>query len=150
MHRQRINLNVAAPHGYRALVAAEDALRKEGLVDSRLRELLKIRTSQLNGSAYSLDRHTEEALRLGESPQRLNQLAGWRESALITPTERAALALAEAITRLAPEGVPEKVYDEAEHVLGPRNLAHVIMTVALANALDRLSVTARLQPPDAR
>ncbi|MGV9882097.1 carboxymuconolactone decarboxylase family protein [Streptomyces sp. NPDC003006] len=145
-HRQRIDPYAAGPRGHRALLDADRALREEALIDSRLRELVLIRTAQLNGCAHSLERHTKEALRLGESPERLTQLPAWRDSPLFTPTARAALALTETVTRLPPDGVGQDIYDDAENVLGPRNLAHLVLTVALANALDRVAVTARLPP----
>lgn len=147
MYRQRIDLPAAASGGYQALVRLDALIRRDGLVDDRLRELVKLRTSQLNGSALHLDRHAREALRLGESEQRLHQLAGWRESVLFSPSQRAALALAESVTHLGPEGVPDDVFDAAQRHFGPQQLGNLILTVAVANALNRIAVTARLQPP---
>ncbi|MCF2527392.1 carboxymuconolactone decarboxylase family protein [Yinghuangia soli] len=147
VYRQRIDLPAAASGGYQALARLDTLIRRDGLVDDRLRELVKLRTSQLNGCALHLERHSREALRLGESPQRLHQLAGWRESSLFSASQRAALALAEAVTRLGPEGVSDDVYAAAERHFGPQQLGNLILTVAVTNALNRIAVTARLQAP---
>ncbi|WP_436770859.1 carboxymuconolactone decarboxylase family protein [Yinghuangia sp. YIM S09857] len=146
MYRQRIDLPAAASGGYQALARLDSLIRRDGLVDDRLRELVKLRTSQMNGCALHLEHHSREALRLGETPQRLHQLAGWRESPLFSPSQRAGLALAEAVTHLGPEGVPDDVYAEAERHFGPQQLGNLILTVAVTNALNRIAVTARLQP----
>ncbi|MDI2126605.1 carboxymuconolactone decarboxylase family protein [Yinghuangia seranimata] len=146
-YRQRIDLPAAAAGGYQALARLDSLIRRDGLVDDRLRELVKLRTSQMNGCALHLERHSREARRLGEPEQRLHQLAGWRESPLFTASQRAALALTEAVTRLGPDGVPDDVYDDAERHFGPQQLGNLILTVAVTNALNRIAVTARLQPP---
>ncbi|MGW0658906.1 carboxymuconolactone decarboxylase family protein [Streptodolium elevatio] len=146
MYRQRIDLPAAASGGYQALARLDSLIRRDGLVDDRLRELVKLRTSQMNGCALHLEWHSREALRLGETQQRLHHLAGWRESPLFSPSQRAALALAEAVTHLGPEGVPDAVYADAERHFGPQQLGNLILTVAVTNALNRIAVTARLQP----
>lgn len=91
-------------------------------LDPILRHLIDIRVSQLNGCVYCLDMHHNEARDDGETTQRLDTLAGWRESPFFTASERAALGLAEAMTRLTDGPVPDAVYDEAarqfdEHAL---------------------------------
>src|SRR5215831_6975094 len=73
--------------------------------DPRLRELVRIRASQLNGCAYCIDMHTKDARAVGESEQRIYALPAWRETAFFTPRERAALAFAEAVTQVAQQPV---------------------------------------------
>ncbi|MEU4545545.1 carboxymuconolactone decarboxylase family protein [Nonomuraea dietziae] len=146
MDTQRISLEAVAPLSHRAMTELDDVLRGESLLDDRLRLLVKIRTAQLNGCAHSLDHHTRRALAMNESSERLHQLAGWRGSPLFSAAERAAVELAEAVTRLPEGGVPDTVYDAAECHLGPHGVATLIMTVALANAADRMRVAVRSQP----
>ncbi|MDP9868166.1 MULTISPECIES: carboxymuconolactone decarboxylase family protein [Streptosporangium] len=147
MDHERIALSAVSPRAVEIIAELDCVLRRETLVDDRLRELVKIRVSQLNGCAYFLGRRSAELLRLGDTQERLHQLAGWRDSRLFSATERAALALAEAMTRLRPEGVSEEEYGEAERLLGPYNLGNLIMTISLCNALDRMCLAARLHPP---
>ncbi|GAB4583053.1 carboxymuconolactone decarboxylase family protein [Nocardia sp. IFM 10818] len=148
MTRKRIELAAVSPRAVRLIGELENALRREGLTDDRLRELARIRVAQLNGCAYFLSQRSKEALRLGEKQERLNELAGWRDSLRFTESERAALALTECMTMLAPDGVSDDVYGRAELLLGPYNLANLIMAVAVANALDRMCLTARVPPPE--
>jgi len=84
--------------------------------DPRLRELVRIRASQLNGCAYCIDMHTKDARAVGESEQRIYALPAWRETAFFTPRERAALAFAEAVTQVAQQPVSDEQYAAvAEH-----------------------------------
>ncbi|MFC9970095.1 carboxymuconolactone decarboxylase family protein [Spirillospora sp. NPDC127200] len=146
MTRQRIELAPVSPRAVGLVFELEEVLRREGLTDDRLRELVRIRVAQLNGCAYFLARRSKEALRLGEEQERLNELAGWRDSERFTESERAALALAEVMTSLPDNGVPDDEYGQAERLLGPYNLANLIMAVSIANALDRMCLAARLTP----
>ncbi|GAA1552296.1 carboxymuconolactone decarboxylase family protein [Actinomadura kijaniata] len=146
MTRQRIELAAVSPRSVGLVSELEEVLRREGLTDDRLRELARIRVAQLNGCAYFLAQRIREALHLGEKQERLNELAGWRDSERFTESERAALALTEVMTRLPAGGVPDDEYGEAERLLGPYNLANLIMAVSVANALDRMCLAARVPP----
>ena len=109
---QRLNYQKASPDGLAAMLGLEQHARRSGLEHSLL-ELVKTRVSQINGCAYCLDMHTKDARAAGETEQRLYLLPAWRETGLYTPRERAALAWAEAVTRLTDQHVPDAVYDEA-------------------------------------
>ena len=90
--------------------------------DAGLRELVRIRASQLNGCAYCVDTHTKDARAAGESEQRVNAVAIWRESPFFTARERAALAFTEAVTLVAQTHVPAEAYDAvAEHYTRTRS-----------------------------
>jgi AhpD family alkylhydroperoxidase len=117
--------------------------------DPQLRELVKIRASQLNGCAYCIDMHTYEARRAGESDRRMHAVAAWRESPLFSARERVALALTDAITLLADAGVPDEIYDQAEAEFGPGELAQLIMAIAAINSWNRIAVTSGIvfEPP---
>ena len=105
-HRLRLSLGKVAPDLYKAQSALDDAVRGSGL-DHALYELIKIRASQINGCAFCLDMHTQDARALGETEQRIHLIAAWREAPFYSDRERAALALTEAVTRVADAGVPD-------------------------------------------
>jgi len=141
--RQRIDLAAEAREAARGMAQFDRSIE----LDPRLRELVKIRASQLNGCAYCLDLHLSDAREMGETAQRLDTLAGWHDSPFFTARERAALALTEAITRLPDGPVPDAVYEQAEHHFDPPELAQLIYAIAAINAWNRLSVTAQRLPP---
>lgn len=115
-------------------------------LDPVLRELIKLRASQVNGCAFCLDMHWTAARAAGESDARLAQLAAHAESPFFDARERAVLALTDAVTTLAPGGVPDAVWDEAARHLGPEELAQVLWQIAAINAWNRLAVPARFVP----
>lgn len=124
-----------------AMAALRDAVAS-GPVEASLLELVRIRVSQLNGCAFCLDLHVRAARSAGEKEQRLDVLAGWREADVFTGRERAALALAEAMTLLSGRGVPDAVVEDAEAWFDGDELALLLFAVAEINASNRLAVTA--------
>ena len=140
----RLDIESTAAGFYRAVVHLDRAATKEldqaGL-DPRLRELVRIRASQLNGCAYCIDMHTRAARKAGESEQRLYALAAWRESPLFTPRERAALQLTDAVTKIADDGVPDTVYQHAADVFSMGELANLILAITAINAWNRIAVS---------
>lgn len=114
-----------------------------GPIESPLLELVKVRASQLNGCAYCLNMHTSDARKVGITQQQLDVLAAWREAALFTDRERAALAFTEVVTLLAERGVPDEVLDDVEQHFDTEELATLLFAVAEINAWNRLAVTAR-------
>ncbi|MGO8905190.1 MAG: carboxymuconolactone decarboxylase family protein [Solirubrobacteraceae bacterium] len=136
-HRERISLRAEAPEVYRAMAAFDRAIE----FDPSLRELVRIRASQLNGCAYCIDMHTRAARQAGESEQRLYALAAWRESPLFTERERSALALADAVTRLTERGVPDDVYARAAAEFARDELASLILAITAINAWNRIAVS---------
>ena len=108
-------MSAITPEALKALRGFGEYLRSRDL-DGRLRNLLDIRVSQLNGCAFCLDMHCREAREAGETQQRLDCLAAWRETDLFSAREKAALGWAEAVTLLSDTHVPDDVYAEArEH-----------------------------------
>ncbi|MFJ6250171.1 MULTISPECIES: carboxymuconolactone decarboxylase family protein [unclassified Streptomyces] len=140
---ERMNFSQVAPKAFKALLAL-DAAARDGL-DPVLLELVQIRVAQINRCAYCIDYHVADARRAGESEDRLHQLVAWEESSLYTAGERAALALAEAVT-LLPAGVGDEVYAEAEEHFGEKALAQLIALILTANAWNRINVTTRKTP----
>jgi AhpD family alkylhydroperoxidase len=142
MTSTRISLGSAAPTVYRAI----DALDESVDLDPRLRELLRIRASQLNGCTYCIDYHATDARRAGESERRIWALTAWRHTPFFDDRERAALALTEALTRMPDGGVPDDVYDEAARHFDKRELGNLIGAIIAINAWNRVGVGTGLAP----
>lgn len=142
MMKARINLLKESPEAYKAMRGLEEYIARTGL-DKKLYELIKLRASQINGCAYCINMHTRDAMKLGETAQRLFLLDAWRETELYTEKERAVLALTEAMTLIADTHAPDEVYEEAAKQLDPKELAAVIMAVVTINAWNRIAITSR-------
>ena len=110
----------------------------EGSVPVLTLHLVEIRASQINGCGFCLDMHTKDATAAGETPDRLNLVAAWREATCFTEAERAALELAEAGTRLADgTGVSDEVWENAAQHYDEDQLATLVGQIALINAFNR-------------
>ncbi|MGW2328484.1 carboxymuconolactone decarboxylase family protein [Streptomyces sp. NPDC001700] len=140
---QRMNFSTITPKVFKAVLALDSAAR-EG-IDPVLLELVQIRASQINRCAYCIDYHTSDARKAGETEERIYQLPAWEESSLFTQRERAALALAEAVT-LLPQGVSDKVYEGAAEHFEEEELAQLIALIFTTNAWNRMNVTTRKTP----
>ena len=116
----------------------------ESRLSNTVQELVRLRASQINGCGYCTDMHTKDALAAGESQQRLNLVAAWRDATVFTEAERAALALAEEGTRIADAatGVSDEVWQAARKHFDDEELAALIATIAVINAWNRLNVIA--------
>jgi AhpD family alkylhydroperoxidase len=128
-----------APQQMQAFIDFSAAMAEDG-VDPQLAELVKVRTSQINGCSFCLHMHTRDALAAGESELRLTMLAAWRESPLYSDRERAALAWAEALTRLPDMGAPDDVYATLGAHFTPEEQVKLTMTIAIINAWNRFGV----------
>ena len=104
-------------------------------------ELIKIRASQINGCAFCLDMHTKDALKQGETNQRIFLLNAWRETQLFTDEERAVLAITEEVTLITNNGLSNETYSEAEKLFSPNYIAQVIMAVVTINAWNRIAIS---------
>jgi AhpD family alkylhydroperoxidase len=142
----RLDAQRAVPELYKAMIGLDTAVSSSAL-DAQLQEIIKFRVAQMNGCAYCMDMHSRDALAAGERPERLHVLAGWREAPTwFDERERAALALAEAMTDLGPHGVPDDVYDEAAAQFSEPELGALIFLGMTINAWTRLGVTAKMSP----
>jgi AhpD family alkylhydroperoxidase len=115
-------------------------------LDRGLHDLVSIRASQINGCAFCLDMHWQDARAAGESEARLYGLDAWRETPLYTERERAALELCEAMTLVADTGVPDDVWERARASFADDELAQLVFAIATINAWNRLNVATRLEP----
>jgi AhpD family alkylhydroperoxidase len=129
------------PDLYKALMALNGAVQKTGF-SHQTQELVNMRVSQINGCGACLEFHARELAKLGETNERLLTLAGWRETTYFTPAERAALAFAEAATRLADRGeaVSDEVWAEAARHYSETELAALVVQVGMINLWNRLNV----------
>ncbi|POX54587.1 carboxymuconolactone decarboxylase family protein [Streptomyces sp. Ru72] len=144
-HTPRMAWAKHAPEVFKTMVRL-DAAAGQGL-EPTLRELVKIRASQINHCAYCLDMHTKDALAAGESVERIIQLSAWEESRhFYTERELAALELTEAVTVLTDGFVPDEVYEKAAKHFDEAELAQLIAAIAVINAWNRFAVSTRAVP----
>ena len=147
--KPRINLGTASPDAYQAMLNLEQASQALAL-DTTIRELIKLRTSQINGCAFCIDMHARDLREHGESEHRIWALNAWRETTFFDSRERAALALAEEMARLSGgHGVSDATYNEAAAVFTPDELVAVLWTATVINAWNRIAVSTR-RPPAGR
>jgi AhpD family alkylhydroperoxidase len=139
-HAEYVNIYKAFPAGYKGMPVLEDAA-KNGPLDPVIRELVKLRASQINGCAYCIDMHYKDARAAGESEERLYMLPAWRESTVYTDAERAALALTEEMTLIADGHVPADVEAEARAQFDDETYAALVFVVVAINAWNRLAIT---------
>ena len=142
----RTDIGEQQPAAYKTLIALSVQADKDAAaagLDPLLVELIRIRTSQINGCAFCLRMHTGDALKKGENPDRIAVLPAWAESAYFSETDRAALRLAEAIT-LVPDGhVSDAHYDAAAEILTRQQVAAVSWLAIVMNAFNRVAITSR-------
>ena len=141
----RIKLMPNTNGAVEGMVAAETWLKAN--FDQRLLALVKTRASQINGCAYCLHMHSEEARKLGESEARLLLLSAWEESTMYSERERAALAWTEALTRVSETHAPDDVYNEVRRVFSEEETITLSIAIAMINAWNRLSIGFRAHHP---
>lgn len=122
-------------------------LNKSG-IDHKLQELIKYRVSQINGCAYCLDMHHKEAIALGESEQRLYSLAAWKECPYYSEKERAALAYAEAVTKLHQQEITDDVFQPLLQFFSKAEIADLTISIANINTWNRINIAFRTIPGD--
>lgn len=141
----RLRYVAASPDAYKAMLALETFVRGCGL-EHPLLALVKLRASQVNGCAFCVDMHWKDARAAGESEERLYMLDAWEEATVYTARERAALALTEAVTRIADGHVPDSVYDEAHRHFADAELVNLVLAISTINSWNRLAITFRTEP----
>jgi AhpD family alkylhydroperoxidase len=142
---RRIAYYQVAPDAVKALSVTRPYIESSG-IEPRLRALVELRVSQINGCAYCVDMHSREARQAGETQQRLDCLPVWRETSFFDDRERAALAWAESVTLVSQTGVPDSVYDEAQKHFSEKGLVDLTLIVAVMNAWNRMAISFRHGP----
>jgi AhpD family alkylhydroperoxidase len=142
MHARIDSPAITVPGALKPLQEIANAARKADIRESTL-YLVDLRASQINGCGVCVDIHSRELKHAGESDERINSVAVWRETSYFTEAERAALALTEAATRLAdrPDPVSDDVWDNAARHFDEAQLAALVLAIAAINAWNRLNVT---------
>ena len=146
----RLDFDALAAGFYRAMIHLDQAATKEldrVEFDVRLRELVRIRASQLNGCAYCIDMHTKDARAVGETEQRIYALSAWRETPFFTSRERAALALTESVTLAAQTHVPDQDFALAAAAFSQDELAALVSLIVTINAWNAIGVSTRAWVP---
>jgi AhpD family alkylhydroperoxidase len=144
MQARMKNPAVIIPGAMQAIQALNSATEKGGVPSATL-ALVHLRASQINGCSFCVDSSSGHAKKAGETDERLFAVAAWREAPYFTDAERAALALTEAVTRLADRAdpVPDEIWDEAARRYDEQALAALILMIATTNVFNRLNVTTR-------
>jgi AhpD family alkylhydroperoxidase len=135
----RLDFYKASPDAAKAMLALEAAVNKLGL-EPPLLELVKLRSSQLNGCAYCVDLHSSDARKRGESERRLHAVAVWRESPFFSDRERAALAWTESLTLLSQTRAPDADYEWLSSQFDERERVNLTVAINLINGWNRLAV----------
>ncbi|KRD49422.1 MULTISPECIES: carboxymuconolactone decarboxylase family protein [Sinorhizobium/Ensifer group] len=145
---QRLNYAQHSPEFFKKISDLSLSLR-DSVIEQKIRDLVNIRASQINGCAFCVDMHVKEAKIHGESELRLYHVAIWRESNLFIPRERAALAWAEAVTKLPEGGIPDELYERVRGQLSEKEISDLTFSIMVINAWNRVSVAFKAVPGSA-
>ncbi|SFW18392.1 alkylhydroperoxidase AhpD family core domain-containing protein [Sinomicrobium oceani] len=141
---KRINIQTLEPQAYKAMLGLEGYLSKVA-ISKTLKELIKIRSSQLNNCAYCINMHTKDALTHGETQQRIFLLSAWREAPdLYTPQEQVTLELTEEVTLIHRQGLRTETYQKALKYFSENEIAQLLMAVVTINSWNRIAVSTHL------
>ena len=141
----RLNLKEVAPEALRALHALDQYVTSSGFEPSLL-DLVRLRASQINKCAYSIDAHTKDARARGETEQRLYALDAWRDTPFYTERERAAMAWTEAVTLISESHVPEELYQSVRQQFSEKELVDLTLEVIYIDGWNRLGISFRPVP----
>lgn len=142
---KRININEIEPQAYKAMFALEGYLGTTQLSKTH-KELIKIRASQINGCAFCIDMHTKDALKYGETTQRIFLLNAWPEADLFTEEEKVILVMTEEITLIHKQGLSAETYKKATAFFNENDIAQIIMAIVTINAWNRIAISTALKP----
>lgn len=140
----RVNAYSASPKAMEALITVEKYINQSSL-DKTIRELVKIRASQINGCAFCIDVHTKDARQSGESEQRIYMLPAWRESHLYSEKERAALAWTEELTLIAHNHASDAIFDDVRIHFTDEEITDLTTLIGQINTWNRLAIAFRYE-----
>ena len=136
----RMKIGKAEPRIYEAMAVADKQWENFEL-ERKLQELIRIRASQINGCGYCIDYHTGDALKQGETAQRLFAISAWWETPFFTEEEQAVLKLTEEVTNISNHGVSDETYERALKLLGEKKLAQAIFVIVTINSWNRIAIS---------
>ncbi len=137
---KRIQIDVAEPAAYEAIYALENYLNQSQLSKTH-KELIKLRTSQLNGCAFCIDMHTRDALKNGESQQRLFLLSVWKETDVFSEEEKVLLQMVEEVTMIHEKGLTAETYQKAVERFDEHYFSQIIMAIVTINVWNRVAIS---------
>ncbi len=139
----RISIKDLEPEAYKAMMTLEKYSAKTE-VAQQLKELIKIRASQINKCAYCIDMHTQDAIKYGEDQRRIYLLSAWKESHLFSDKEKAVLQLTEEVTKISDDGVSDDTYNRVLGHFGENVTAQIIMLIIIINSWNRIAISTRM------
>jgi AhpD family alkylhydroperoxidase len=139
----RMDITKLAPEAYKHLLQLEQAIA--GKLDRKLYHLIKLRASQINGCAFCIGMHSDEALRDGDTPERLLLLDAWQESSAFSEKERAALEWVEELTLIANSHASKEAFDGLKRFFSEEEIANLTLAAALINTWNRIAISSRAQ-----
>ena len=143
---KRFIMGKVLPGAYKALLGL-DSFTRASSIPPLQREMIKIRSSQINGCAYCVDLHTKDARKLGETEQRIFLVSVWREAPnVFTEEEQVLLEMTEEITLIHEHGLSDRLYEKAIQLWGEERTAQVIMAIININSFNRIGVGLNLHP----
>lgn len=136
----RINYFKVAPDAMETIMESEKYVRKTS-IDRKLKELIKIRVSQINGCSYCLDMHTKAAKKLKVSNEKIDTVKKWKETGIFTEEEQMALELAENLTMVSDNGVSNALYEQVRKYFSEKEYVELVMVIIQINTWNRLSIS---------
>jgi AhpD family alkylhydroperoxidase len=144
--KPRIDYGKTSPGVLKAMLQMEAFVHNHSGLDERMLELVKLRSSQINGCAYCVDMHSKNLRADGESNERIDGVAVWRETPFYSDRERAALEWAEALTLVAVDHVPDAVFESVRQHFTDEELANLTLAISMINTWNRFGVAFRSVP----
>jgi AhpD family alkylhydroperoxidase len=143
---KRLSMKKTYPEAYKAMAALDDLVDNASF-EQWFAEMIRIRSSYINGCAYCVDGHTQDALKLGISPRKIALVPVWREAGdIFSEKEQAILSLTEQVSLIHNQGIAEDVYQNCIRLFGERQMAELIMAIITINAWNRIGVGLRMEP----
>ncbi|QEW02546.1 carboxymuconolactone decarboxylase family protein [Microbacterium lushaniae] len=147
---ERVHLSRSAPQAYQALAGLSKTaglLAAEAGIEPRLKEIVLIHASQLNGCSYCVRIHVDRAVAAGLDADTIAQIAAWRDSGVFSERERAALELAESFTFISEAGIPDEVYDHVGGIFSEQEYVALSWLLVSINAFNRVAIAGRYPVP---
>ncbi|GFD80909.1 MULTISPECIES: carboxymuconolactone decarboxylase family protein [Tenacibaculum] len=138
--KQRLNIQELEPNSYKAILEIFKYLETTSL-SKDIKNLIKIRSSQINSCAYCIEMHTSEALKIGEKQNRIFALSAWKESPLFSKKEKALLAATDEITQVSNNGLSENTFQELKEHFTDNEIAQIIIQIGEINIWNRIAVS---------
>jgi len=137
---KRIQIDKLEPFAYKAMFGLEKYLNQSDISKTH-KELIKIRASQINGCAFCINMHTKDALKNGESQERIFLLDAWKETDIFTEEEKTILLMTEEITLIHKNGLSSETYKKATEIFDEHNIAQIIIAITTINAWNRIAIS---------